>query len=108
MCPLCQISSGIKNRAYLKMIQYVRNEDGTAYKVLPKVWERSIPFIQSSIVPLRDPEDGIDKLSSVVCKIVRQGKAGSKDTKYNIQILQNQTPDMQNKCPLNRDLFKGY
>lgn len=104
-CPLCQLTSGIKNRAYLRMIQYVNDGNGN-YNALPKVWERSVSFITKQIVPFF--EFYPNSISSAVFQITRQGKAGSTDTTYNIMALPNMTPEKQAKLPLNKDLFKNY
>ena len=104
-CPLCQLTAGIKNRAYLKMIQYTNDGNG-GYTASPKVWERSISFITKQIVPFF--EFYPNNISSAVFQITRQGKAGSTDTTYNIMALPNMTPEKQAKLPLNKDLFKNY
>lgn len=104
-CPICQRTAGIKNRAYLKMIQYTKDSEGN-YVASPKVWERSISFIKNSIVPLQQfYPNGI---SEAICQITRIGKAGSKETTYNIMPVPNVSPELQKKCVLDKNLFKNY
>lgn len=105
-CPICKLTSGIKSRAYVRMIQYTRSEDGKSYIASPKVWERSIPFITKTIMPFKEfYPDGISK---AIFQITRIGKAGSKDTTYSIIPIPNVSPELQAKCVLDKSLFKNY
>jgi len=77
VCPLCD--SGVKPviKTYIHFIEYVEDETGKLVGV-PSLFERSKDYIEKLTTLI----DEYAPLHTNVFKIVRRGKAGDKDTKY--------------------------
>ena len=78
-CPLCAKGERYEQRVYIRLIEYIRGEDGSVTPVA-KVWDRPRSYVD--ILNSFYTEYG--DISGQVFKIKRSGAAGSKDTKYNI------------------------
>ena len=101
-CPLCKDEQPLQQRVYVRLLQYVKDENGNIV-ALPKIWERSKGFVQT----LKSLIDEYGPLTESVFKVKRSGKAGSKETIYNTFFCNPQVykPEIyQNRA----DLFKGY
>lgn len=96
-CPFCvektednKYKYPLLQRFYVKLIQYVKAEDGSIVAV-PKIWERPTEFAQQiyNYIQCYAP------FSDTICKIVRRGEAGSLKTKYDIipNLSKNVFPD---------------
>ena len=101
-CPLCDEGYPVKFKFYIKLVEYVTNEDGSV-SAIPKIWERSSAYINT----MNDLLQEYGPLSDNLFKIKRSGVAGSKDTSYSIMITNqsNYPADAYAKRP---ELFKGY
>lgn len=101
-CPLCEAGYKIGFRFYIRLIEYLPDEQGNIVGV-PKIWERSSMYVQT----FNDLLQEYGKLSDCVFKVKRNGATGSKDTVYSI-LFANQRlyegPEYA-KIP---DAFKGY
>lgn len=78
-CPLCASGNNIVNRIFINMIQYFQDQSGQIIGK-PVVWERSLVFATK----LKNLIDEYGPLSDCICKIKRNGAAGSMDTTYDI------------------------
>ena len=84
-CPLCSRGENTVTRFFIKLIQYVPDENGGIVAV-PKVWERSISYAKT----LSDLMNEYGPLKNNLFKIKRNGAAGSRDTKYSIMYASPQ------------------
>lgn len=78
-CPFCESGNPISRRIFIKMIQYIKNPDGTI-TAQPVMWERPANFaftLQSYI-------DNYGPLSDIVCKVIRHGVKNDVHTTYEI------------------------
>ena len=102
-CPLCKANSQIQQRMFIHMIQYVQSADG---KIIPKpvVWERSAGQYAPKLKTLIN-EYG--PLSNSLFKIRRNGKAGSKETTYEILYTNPQIVKPEN-YPKDETAFANY
>lgn len=87
-CPLCAAGQYASSKAYVKLLEYVKDETGKI-SAQAKVWERPAKFIQKIISAYGNATDmGIypmdSKISDVVFKVTRNGAKGSKDTDYDV------------------------
>ena len=78
-CPLCQAGYKLFKKMYVKLIEYVPQQDGTV-KPEPRIWERKADFCQTIMSLMTDYGD----LRECVFKVRRQGKAGDPGTTYMI------------------------
>lgn len=101
-CPLCKDEQQVQQRFYVRLIQYVKDENGNIV-ALPKIWERSKGFAQT----LKGLLDEYGPLKDNVFKVKRFGKAGTKETTYQAFFCNPRVykPDIY---PNNEELFKGY
>ena len=79
VCPLCKSGANIQQKFFIRMIQYIKNDAG---QIIPKpvVWERSLAYAKT----LKSYLDNYGPLSDIICKIIRHGKKGDTNTKYEI------------------------
>lgn len=101
-CPLCASGQNYQNRVYLKLVEYVRNEDGTITPTA-KVWERPVSYLQ--IISNLFSEYG--DISDCVFKVKRSGERGSMQTTYNI-MFGNPTIYNAQLYPKDFSAFEGY
>lgn len=80
-CPLCAAGQNFQQRVYIKLIEYVRNDDGTITPT-PKVWERSSSYVQILTNLFTEYGD----ISDCVFKIKRAGAKGDMKTTYSIMF----------------------
>lgn len=85
-CPCCNDGVALVYRVFIKVIQYVTDEEGKV-KTLAKIWDRPASFMD--IIADRIADYG--PLSDVVCKIKRHGTGTS--TTYDL------LPQAPNKYP---------
>lgn len=76
-CPLCARGDKYFAKVYLKMIEYVKDEQG---KVVPHavIWERPEPFAEQIVEYINN----YGGLKDIVFKVKRKGIRGAKDTEY--------------------------
>lgn len=101
-CPLCAKGERYEQRVYIRLIEYIRGDDGSITPVA-KVWDRPRSYVD--ILNSFYTEYG--DISGQVFKIKRSGAAGSKDTKYNI-IPANPAIYNSNIYTANFTAFEGY
>ena len=80
-CPLCASGQNPQNRTYIKLVEYVRNEDGTITGV-PKIWERPASYVQILTNLFTEYGD----ISDCIFKVKRSGERGSMQTTYSIMF----------------------
>ena len=78
-CPLCQADIPLKERFYIKLLEYVRQQDGS-YKAEPRIWDRPTTYCKE----LAECINEYGSLNNVVFKVKRHGAHGSMDTTYSI------------------------
>lgn len=101
-CPFCEAGEPIQSKIYIKLLEYVRGEDGSVQPVA-KVWERPVSY--GGTISNYLTEYG--PLSNMLFKIKRKGAAGSTNTTYDIIFASPNTYPMQN-YPNAPELFDGY
>ena len=79
MCPLCEAGVQLQNKFFIKLIEYVRDENG-AIRAVPRIWERTARYATEIGNLLNEYGD----LRKCVFKIKRSGAKGSVNTVYNI------------------------
>jgi hypothetical protein len=86
-CPLCLAGNKVVDKFYVKLIEYVKDENGV---VTPKarVWERPAKFARE----LKSFIDEYGDLTNFIFKIKRRGNRGSMDTTYNIIPVPSTSP----------------
>lgn len=67
-CPLCKAGFEVSNRFYVKLVEYVKNSDGTI-SALPKIWDRSAGYANTIANLIRE----YGSLKDIVFKIKRTG-----------------------------------
>lgn len=87
-CPLCGSGDYAKDKVYIKLLDYVKDESGNIVAEA-KVWERPAKFIQKIVSGFTQAtEMGVypmtSNISDVVFKIKRVGGKGSTDTYYDV------------------------
>ena len=105
-CPLCAAKNSYQQKIYIKLLEYVTEEDERGIetiKAVPKIWERPVSFLKTLI----DYEKEYGSLSNCILKVVRHGVAGSMDTKYNF-IYPNQNIYNSNTYPADFSAFNNY
>lgn len=78
-CPMCAAGEPVKTRFYVRLLEYVKQDDGT-YKIESRVWNRAPGFgkvLQGFIQEYGD-------LRNVVFKIKRHGAKGDMNTTYEV------------------------
>jgi len=78
-CPICENGDPVEKKFYVKMLQYVKNENG-GIDVLPKIWERRAGYAKTIADLIREYSQLGFK--NCVFKIKRSGS--SLDTTYSI------------------------
>lgn len=81
-CPLCANGTKLTQKAYIKMLQYSTDDNGTVI-CSPVIWERSTQYA----VKLREYLNNYGPLSDIICKVIRHGGRG--DLKTNYEIVPN-------------------
>ena len=79
MCPLCADNTKVDLRIYIKLLEYVKQENGSVVPVA-KVWERSSSYARKLAGLMAE----YGPLSDCIFKIKRHGAPGSKKTDYEI------------------------
>lgn len=102
VCPLCAFGEKLQQKLYLKMLQYVRDENGQIQAV-PKIWERSGAFARN----MKSLLDEYGPLSNCIFKIRRNGAAGSMQTTYDI-MFGNPAMYKESDYPKNFTCFENY
>lgn len=101
-CPFCAAGEPVRYRMYVKLIEYVRNEQGQIEPVA-KVWERPASYANT----LKNLMAEYGPLSDVLFKIKRSGAAGSTSTRYN-ELYANPQAYPPQTYPKMPELFEGY
>jgi len=101
-CPFCATKQKIQQRIFIRILQYVKDENG-AINVVPKIWERSASYVPI----LKSLLDEYGPLSDSIFKIKRSGAAGSIDTTYSI-LFGNPAVYRADLYPKKEELFKNY
>lgn len=81
-CPMCASKEKITTKLFIKMIQYVRDEQTGQIKANPVIWDRGISYAKI----LKNLLDEYGPLSENIFKIKRSGAAKSMDTTYSIML----------------------
>lgn len=76
-CPLCARGDKFSSKVYIKLIEYVKDENGKVV-AQAKIWERPESFADEIVEYITN----YGGLKDVVFKIKRKGIRGSKDTNY--------------------------
>jgi hypothetical protein len=102
-CPLCNAGVKIRNRFFIHMIQYVKDENGQIV-AKPVVWDRAAKSMSEKLNAMLQ-EYG--PLSDCIFKIRRNGKAQDKNTTYEIMFANPNVyrPDLY---PKDDKVFEGY
>lgn len=102
-CPLCKTGAKLGYRFFVHMLQYGKDDQGNV-TVKPVVWDRSAKQMSQKLVTMLE-EYG--PLSDCVFKVRRSGKAGDKDTTYEIMFANPAVyrPDLY---PKNDTAFANY
>lgn len=82
-CPLCRDGEKIQQRFFIKMIEYVRQDDGS-FVPTPVVWERTA---REYAIKLGTLINEYGPLSDLIFKIRRNGQAGDMHTTYEIMYV---------------------
>lgn len=78
-CPLCQSNNKVFTRAFIKLIDYVKNENGTV-EPQPKIWETTTTVARK----LKSFFEEYGDLTQYIFKIKRSGIKGSLKVNYDI------------------------
>lgn len=102
-CPFCAAGKSLQYRFYIHLIEYRPGEDGHM-QAIPRVWERPTAFATMLNNYIQD----LGPLSNILCKVRRNGAAGSTNTTYT--ITPNLNPNVYNPemYPKHPELFEGY
>lgn len=103
-CPLCASGNPVKQKFFIRLVQYVLNPTTGQIEAQPKIWERHVSYA----FKLRDYLNEYGPLSQVLFKITRKGAAGSTDTDYNIMFLYNPEVYNETNYPIPLDAFKDH
>ena len=84
-CPLCQANEKVTLRFFVKLVEYVKDENGN---IIPtaKIWDRPASFAKD----LKGYIDEYGDLKNLVFKIKRNGAKGDMHTTYTL-VVPNQT-----------------
>lgn len=99
-CPLCQKNVKLATKFFVKLIEYVQDENGTIVAV-PKVWERPAVFARE--LKSKFDEYGYD----CVFKIKRHGAKGDMQTKYDV-LFANPAKYNVNDYPADFSGFQNF
>ena len=101
-CPLCKNGTKIQSRIFIHMIQYTTNAQGQI-EAKPVVWERPVSYATK----LKNDIAEYGPLSSCIFKVKRNGKAGDKNTTYELKLG---NPNMYNEAsyPKIDNAFANY
>lgn len=78
-CPLCSSGAKVYQKFFIKLIEYVTDENGKIIAV-PRIWERPAMFART----LKTYFDNYGNLSDHIFKIKRHGERGNMQTTYDI------------------------
>ena len=78
-CPLCQRGDAVTLRFFVKLIEYVKDENGNIVPVA-KIWNRPVNFARQ----LKAYIDEYGNLKDLIFKVKRHGEKGSLQTNYDI------------------------
>ena len=87
-CPLCASGNPFKQRMYVHLVEYVKDDNGNITPVA-KVWDRPVSYAYK----LRDYLNNYGNLSDVIFTVKRNGAAGDLSTTY------TEMPGMPNMYP---------
>ena len=79
-CPFCKVGSQLYTKFYVKLIEYVQDENGK-YVPKAKIWERPASFAKTLAGYLND----YGSLKDVLFKVSRVGASGSLKTTYEVR-----------------------
>ena len=99
MCPLCAAGESVKQKVFIRMLQY----DPITKQSKAVVWDR----VASVFAPMiKSYLDNYGPLSHIICKIIRHGTG--KQTKYD--IVPNISPQEYNETnyPIDREAFNDF
>lgn len=82
LCPLCASGDGVRLKFYIKLIEYVKQADGS-FVGMPKVWERSASYAQR----LASKMATYGPLKDCLFIVRRHGVANSMKTEYDIDFI---------------------
>lgn len=80
-CPICQRGDKVTLRFFVKLIEYVKDENGNVLPVA-KVWDRPASFAKD----LKGYIEEYGDLKNVIFKIKRSGAKGDMQTKYTLVV----------------------
>lgn len=101
-CPMCSSGQKIQNRIYIRLIHYVKDENGNVVPK-PEIWERSMAYAAT----LKNMIDEYGPLSDCIFKVKRRGAPRQMDTKYDI-MFGNPKVYPEELYPKCLDAFKGF
>jgi len=101
-CPLCAAGVKLQSRFYVKLLEYVRNEDGSITPYA-RIWDRPAKFMDTLANLITEYGD----ISDCVFKIKRRGAAGDMQTDYDIMFGNPQVYNSQ-LYPKDFSAFEGY
>lgn len=103
-CPFCESKEVKMSQTFCaRLIQYSKDENGNIVGS-PKVWARPMMFAQK----LKSYIDNYGPLSDVICKIIRHGAAGNKQTEYEVVPNLSKTVYRDDIYVKNESAFNGY
>ena len=103
-CPFCAAGEKPKNRFYVKLIEYTRDEnDPQKVNAQPKIWDTSTSYVNV----LNNLCTEFGDISDFVFKIKRNGMKGDTNTSYSI-LPTNPAVYTADAYPKNNDAFKDY
>ena len=102
-CPLCKSGTKILSRIFIHLIQYTMDAEGKIV-ARPMVWERPAAYYATK---LKNDIEEYGPLSNCIFKIKRNGKAGDKNTTYELKLG---NPNMYNEAsyPKIEGAFDNY
>lgn len=102
-CPFCAANKPIQDRVYIKLVEYVADEQGRIQPVA-KIWERPMKYAARLARDLTE----YGSLSNILFVVTREGAAGSTSTDYPWRPASAEKyPAMQYPRP-SENLFEGY
>lgn len=102
-CPLCARGDELRNKIYLHMMVYTKDENGNIVGE-PKVWERTLAYATK----LKEYIENYGPMSDVICKITRHGAKGSMQTTYEIIPNLNKQIYTDALYPKDTNAFDNY
>ena len=101
-CPLCEAGVQLQNRFYIKLIEYVRDDQGNVV-AQPKIWERPTSYIQRLVNLYTE----YGSLKDNVFKVKRNGVRGDMKTDY-IMMFGNPSIYNEQLYPKDFSAFENY